>query len=112
MTNDLVNSKNIHYSGITKLDQAEEWDIHHAKQSTGFCFSLREFFSPVLDFSQSPPTAPRSPRMPILTNGCCVWSINHLYHHAVFTDCKRQDKMFVIVGLIVCWDRQNLFIIG
>ena len=35
-TNYLVNSKNIRYSGVTKLDQAEQWDIHQAKQSTAF----------------------------------------------------------------------------
>ena len=34
ITNYLVNNKNIRYSGVTKLDQAEQWDIHHAKQST------------------------------------------------------------------------------
>ena len=34
ITNYLVNSKNICYSGVTKLNQAEEWDIHHSKQST------------------------------------------------------------------------------
>ena len=34
ITNYLVNSKNIRYSGVTKLDQAQQWDIHHAKQST------------------------------------------------------------------------------
>ena len=33
ITSYLVNSKNIRYSGVTKLDQAEQWDIHHAKQS-------------------------------------------------------------------------------
>ena len=36
ITNYLVNSKNIRYSGVTKLDQAGQWDIHHAKQPTGF----------------------------------------------------------------------------
>ena len=41
---------------------------------------------------------------PILTNGSRVWSINQLYHHAVFTDCERQDKIFVIAGKIVRWD--------
>ena len=34
ITNYLVNSKNIRYSGVTKLDQAEQWDIHQAKEST------------------------------------------------------------------------------
>ena len=34
ITNYLVNSKNIRYSVVTKLDQAEQWDRHHAKQST------------------------------------------------------------------------------
>ena len=34
ITNYLVNSKKIRYSGVTKLNQAEQWDIHHAKQST------------------------------------------------------------------------------
>ena len=29
----LVNNKNTRYSGVTKLNQAEQWDIHHAKQS-------------------------------------------------------------------------------
>ena len=24
--------------------------------------------------------------------------INHLYHHTVFTDCERQDKIFVVAG--------------
>ena len=33
ITNYLVNYKNIRYSGVTKLNQAEQWDIHHAKQS-------------------------------------------------------------------------------
>ena len=27
----LVNNKNIRYSGVTNLNQAEQWDIHHAK---------------------------------------------------------------------------------
>ena len=26
------------------------------------------------------------------------WFIKHLYHHVVFTDCERQDKIFVIAG--------------
>ena len=34
ITNYLANSKNIRYSGVTKLDQAEQWDIHLAKEST------------------------------------------------------------------------------
>ena len=34
ITNYLVNSKKIRYSGVTKLNQAEQWYIHHAKQST------------------------------------------------------------------------------
>ena len=34
ITNYLDNSKTIRYSGATKLDQAQQWDIHHAKQST------------------------------------------------------------------------------
>ena len=34
ITNYLVNSKNIRYSGVSKLDQAEQWDIQHAKQSS------------------------------------------------------------------------------
>ena len=34
ITNYLVNNKSIRYSGATKLNQAEQWDIHHAKQST------------------------------------------------------------------------------
>ena len=33
-SNYLVNNKNIRYSGVTKLNQAEQWDIHHAKHST------------------------------------------------------------------------------
>ena len=33
ITNYLLNSKNNRYSGLTKLNQAEQWDIHHAKQS-------------------------------------------------------------------------------
>ena len=36
ITNYLVNNKNIRYSRVTKLNQAEQWDIHHAKQSTDF----------------------------------------------------------------------------
>ena len=31
--NYLANDKNIRYSGVTKLNPAEEWDIQHAKQS-------------------------------------------------------------------------------
>ena len=34
----------------------------------------------------------------ILTNRSHVWLINRLYHHVVFTDCERQDKIFIIVG--------------
>ena len=37
ITNYLVNNKNIPYSGVTKLNQAQLWDIHsihHKKQST------------------------------------------------------------------------------
>ena len=34
ITNYLINNKNIRYSGVTKLNQAEQWDIHHEKQST------------------------------------------------------------------------------
>ena len=50
---------------------------------------------------------------PILTNGNRVWSINHLNHdHAVFMDCERQDKIFVIAGLIVRWGHQNQFVIA
>ena len=30
----IINNKNIRYSGVTKLSQAEQWDIYHAKQST------------------------------------------------------------------------------
>ena len=30
----LVSNKNIPYSRITKLNQAEQWDIHQSKQST------------------------------------------------------------------------------
>ena len=41
ITNYLVNSKNIRYSGVPKLNQAEQWDIYHAKQST----DLRETFT-------------------------------------------------------------------
>ena len=37
ITNYLVNNKNNRYSRVTKLNQAEEWDIHHAKQSTHLC---------------------------------------------------------------------------
>ena len=33
-TNYLANNKNIRYGGVTKLNQAEQCDIHHAKQST------------------------------------------------------------------------------
>ena len=49
---------------------------------------------------------------PILTNRSRVWLMNHLYHDVAFTDCERQDKIFVIVGLIVRWDRQNQFVIA
>ena len=38
---------------------------------------------------------------PILTNGSRVWLINHLYLHVIFTDCERQDKIFVIAGLVI-----------
>ena len=34
ITNYLVNNKNICNSGITKFNQVEQWNIHHAKQST------------------------------------------------------------------------------
>ena len=34
ITNYLVNSKKNRYSRVTKLNQAEQWDINHAKQST------------------------------------------------------------------------------
>ena len=34
ITNYLVKSKNILYSRVTKLDQAEQWDIHDANQCT------------------------------------------------------------------------------
>ena len=37
ITNYLVNNKSIRYSEVTKLNQAEQWDIHHAKQSTELC---------------------------------------------------------------------------
>ena len=30
----LVNNKIIRYSVVTTLNQAEQWDINHAKQST------------------------------------------------------------------------------
>ena len=30
----MVSNKIIRYSGITKLNQAKQWDTHHAKQST------------------------------------------------------------------------------
>ena len=33
-TNYLVNSKNIRDSGVAKLNQGEQWDIHLVKQST------------------------------------------------------------------------------
>ena len=33
ITNYLVNNKNIRYGGVTKLNRAEQRDIHHAKQS-------------------------------------------------------------------------------
>ena len=32
--NYLLNNKNICYSGVTKLNQAEQWNIHYTKQST------------------------------------------------------------------------------
>ena len=38
---------------------------------------------------------------PILTNRSRVWLVNHLYHHVVFTDCERQDKIFVMAEKIV-----------
>ena len=34
ITNYLVKNKNVRYNGVTKLSQAEQWDIHHAQQST------------------------------------------------------------------------------
>ena len=34
ITKYLVNNKNSRYTEVTKLNQAEQWDIHHAKQST------------------------------------------------------------------------------
>ena len=34
ITNYLFNNKKNHYSGVTKLNQAEQWNIHHAKQTT------------------------------------------------------------------------------
>ena len=30
----MVSRKNIRYSGVAKLNQAKQWDTHHAKQST------------------------------------------------------------------------------
>ena len=84
ITNYLVNSKNIRYNRVTKLNRAEQWDIHHAKQSTDLRVNSKAFSE-----GQS---------FPIFTNESRVWSINHLYHHAVFTDCERQDKIFVIAG--------------
>ena len=33
-TNYLVNNKNVRYSWVTILNQAEQWDIQRAKQST------------------------------------------------------------------------------
>ena len=30
ITKHLVNNKNIRYNGLTNLNQAEQWDIHHA----------------------------------------------------------------------------------
>ena len=32
--NYLVNNKNIRYSWVTMLNQAEQWDIHHSEQYT------------------------------------------------------------------------------
>ena len=63
----LVNNKNIRYSGVTKLNQAEQWDIHHAKQTTDF----------------------EGQSFPVLTNRSRVWLVNHSYHHVVFTECER-----------------------
>ena len=54
-----------------------------------------------LDLGAEPPhiklcSVPPPPSPP--ANGSHAWSINHLYHHAVFTDFERQDKIFVIAG--------------
>ena len=51
-----VNNKNIRYSGVTKLNQAEQWDMHHAKQSTDF----------------------EGQSFPVLTNRSRVWLVNRL----------------------------------
>ena len=88
-TNYLVNSKNIRYSGVTKLDQAEQWDIHHSKQSTDLRVNSYIYIKQSFE----------AQNFPIFTNRSRVWSINHLYHHAVFMDCEQQDKIFVIAGL-------------
>ena len=68
--------KNVRYSGVTKLKQAEQWDRHHEKQSTDLrvnsYIKIKQSFE-----SQS---------FPILTNRSRVCLINHLYHHVVFTE--------------------------
>ena len=82
----LVNNKHIRYSGVTKLNNGIL--LHCAIQSTDLCVNsyiqIKQSFE-----GQS---------FPILTNRSRVWLINHLYHHVVFTNCVRQDKIFVIAA--------------
>ena len=35
----------------------------------------------------------------MLTNRSRVWLINHLYHHVVFTDFERQNKIYLMNSL-------------
>ena len=63
-------------------NQAEQWEIHHAKQSTDL--RVKSYILIKQSFEAE--------KFPILTNWNRVWSINHLYH-AVFIKCEQQDNI-------------------
>ena len=77
ITNYLVNNKSIRCSGVTKLKQAEQWDIHQAKQSTDLRVNSYDWIKQSFE-GQS---------FHILTNRSRVWLVNHLYqrtqYHAI-----------------------------
>ena len=82
ITNYLVNNKSIRYSGVTKLKQAEQWDIHQAKQSTDLRVNSYNCIKQSFE-GQS---------FPILTNRSRVWLVNHLYHHSILLSASDRTK--------------------
>ena len=81
----LVKNKNIHYSGVTKLNNGI-YTTHNSLQTCVWTATFK--YSKALKDKVSLSWKNRS----------CVWLVNHLYYQVIFIDCKQQDKIFVIAG--------------